>query len=254
MRLEILYQFIVPLTFLAIWALTSLLNRDAQPLPPRPARGPGNDVRPGFAGSRVDPVGAGRYLGVQDRVSGAGSGGERPPSARWPETSQTGRPASVRMLGEDGITILDAEGRPARATTASAAASGASPAARAGRTGVSRRAARSRSGTSATPQKPIQQLTPRALTGLVTQSLAQKKARPLSIAPLSTPLTPLAAPLSETVAVPPAEAALIHAPAPAYSVEQLYAVLAAPAKLREIAVLSELLQPPRARRPWTPTR
>src|SRR4051794_15293960 len=41
MRLEILIQFIVPLTFLAIWALTSLLNRDAQPLPPRPGRPPG---------------------------------------------------------------------------------------------------------------------------------------------------------------------------------------------------------------------
>ncbi len=35
MRFEILIQFIVPLMFLAIWALTSLLNRDAQPLPPR---------------------------------------------------------------------------------------------------------------------------------------------------------------------------------------------------------------------------
>ena len=38
MRFEILIQFIVPLMFLAIWALTSLLNRDAQPLPPRPGR------------------------------------------------------------------------------------------------------------------------------------------------------------------------------------------------------------------------
>ncbi len=41
MRFEILIQFIVPLMFLAIWALTSLLNRDAQPLPPRPTRPPG---------------------------------------------------------------------------------------------------------------------------------------------------------------------------------------------------------------------
>ena len=41
MRIEILIQFIVPLMFLAIWALTSLLNRDAQPLPPRPGRPPG---------------------------------------------------------------------------------------------------------------------------------------------------------------------------------------------------------------------
>ena len=37
MRIANLFQFIVPLTFLAIWAPTSLLNREAQPLPPGPA-------------------------------------------------------------------------------------------------------------------------------------------------------------------------------------------------------------------------
>ena len=30
-----LFQFVVPLTFLAIWALTSLFNREAPPLPQR---------------------------------------------------------------------------------------------------------------------------------------------------------------------------------------------------------------------------
>ncbi len=37
---ESLFQFLVPLAFLAIWALTSLFNRDAQPLPPRTVRPP----------------------------------------------------------------------------------------------------------------------------------------------------------------------------------------------------------------------
>src|SRR5215470_12234855 len=42
-----IFQVIVPLTFLAIWALTSLFNREAQPLPPRTGRAPGpNGPRP----------------------------------------------------------------------------------------------------------------------------------------------------------------------------------------------------------------
>ena len=54
MRFEVLIQFIVPLTFLAIWALTSILNRDAQPLPPRPGRPPGpGGMRP--PGSHARP-------------------------------------------------------------------------------------------------------------------------------------------------------------------------------------------------------
>src|SRR5262249_37789374 len=57
MRLEILIQFIVPLTFLAIWALTSILNRDAQPLPPRPGRpvGPGGQRPPNRLPGQLDP-------------------------------------------------------------------------------------------------------------------------------------------------------------------------------------------------------
>ena len=37
MRLD-LYQYMVPLAFIAIWALTSIFNRETQPLPPRPVR------------------------------------------------------------------------------------------------------------------------------------------------------------------------------------------------------------------------
>ena len=38
MQIQTLYPYLVPLTFLAIWALTSLFNREAQPLPPRVGR------------------------------------------------------------------------------------------------------------------------------------------------------------------------------------------------------------------------
>ena len=41
MGLEDVIRAIVPLSFLAIWALTSMFNRDAKPLPPRPGFGPG---------------------------------------------------------------------------------------------------------------------------------------------------------------------------------------------------------------------
>lgn len=71
-----LFQFIVPLTFLAIWALTSLLNREAQPLPPRTGRPQGP------SGPRSGPVNPPRPL-------------ERRPANR----------------GDDDILIIDSEPR-----------------------------------------------------------------------------------------------------------------------------------------------
>src|SRR5689334_15553821 len=41
MHIDNVVQLIVPLTFVAIWALTAIFNRDAQPLPPRQGRPPG---------------------------------------------------------------------------------------------------------------------------------------------------------------------------------------------------------------------
>ena len=87
MKLEILLQFIVPLTFLAIWALTSLLNRDAQPLPPRPNRGLGpGDSGPGLSSvRRSDLTGPPRYQGAGRLPSSAA---ERPSTAtRAPSSS-----------------------------------------------------------------------------------------------------------------------------------------------------------------------
>ena len=44
MRIDNLLPVLVPLMFIALWAITSIFNRDAQPLPTRTARPPG----PGF--------------------------------------------------------------------------------------------------------------------------------------------------------------------------------------------------------------
>jgi len=47
-RIENLIQFLVPMIFVSIWALTSLFNREVQSLPPRAARPPRpNEPKPG---------------------------------------------------------------------------------------------------------------------------------------------------------------------------------------------------------------
>ena len=50
-------QFIVLLAIMALWALTSLLSREAQPLPPRRPRGtPLDGLRPASPGIRGETV------------------------------------------------------------------------------------------------------------------------------------------------------------------------------------------------------
>ena len=46
-----IYQYMVPLAFIAIWAMTSIFNRETQPLPPDPA-----DPRAERAPPRTEPV------------------------------------------------------------------------------------------------------------------------------------------------------------------------------------------------------
>ena len=73
MRIENLLPFLVPLTFIALWAITSIFNRDAQPLPSRPVRppGPGFDprtqrplFRPGLAPNSLPPEAATRPVAL----------------------------------------------------------------------------------------------------------------------------------------------------------------------------------------------
>ena len=88
MRLEILIQFIVPLTFLAIWALTSLLNRDAQPLPPRPGR-------PGRARAGARPHGR-RVPGNRNAATAGAAAGIQPRSRPRRERITARRPSPRR--------------------------------------------------------------------------------------------------------------------------------------------------------------
>jgi hypothetical protein len=254
MRLDILLQFIVPLSFLAIWALTSLLNRDANPLPPRPVRSP----NPG--GSRIGSMGPGRsdvMTPARYQVAGrsplSGAPLERASAGRpTGGPAVPGRPVSGRLSGlDEGILILDSNARVL--SSSSPISTSTSPAlanSRSSRGSTSRRAARSRSAGGAASLKPVEPERPRALTGLVTESLAQKKTKRLEITPLSAPLTPMvSAPLTQTSAAPTADGAGPAAPSPALTGADLRTLLSSSNRRRELVLLAELLQPPVALRP-----
>ena len=83
---------------------------------------------------------------------------------------------------------------------------------------------------------------------MVTQAMAQKRNRPLEITPLASPLAPINSPLTEITS-----GARIEHPGsldspPAFTGESLRSMFGNPTKLREAAMLTELLQPPLALR------
>jgi hypothetical protein len=249
-RLEILLQFIVPLTFLAIWALTSLLNRDAQPLPPRPGRGPVPDAwRPGaLPPTRGDSISQPRHQGSGRLASPLA---ERPTGARWAGAQGQGRPGLPgRGVGpDDGIVIIESDTRGPSQPGSQFPPSGAVSTRGARGAAARRGTSRGRSVSGAAPAKSVESERPRALTGLVSQSLSQKKARPLEIAPLATPITPISStPLTQSSAGPTTVQTAGALLRPALTGTELRAMFASPNKLREVALLTEILQPPVALR------
>src|SRR4051812_49963997 len=102
-------QFIVPLTFLAIWALTAIFNREAQPLPPRQGR-PQPPGGPGMGGPSA------QRAGLTDRD----------PNLRWSTTGD--RPSSRRPLsGDDAILIIEETRRPPQSAANRAGTGGSTP-------------------------------------------------------------------------------------------------------------------------------
>jgi hypothetical protein len=243
-------QVIVVLSILAIFALTSLLSREAQPLPPRPVRGPVPDgARPSSAMGRGEPAGPGRYPGTPDRPSSAGP--ERTAPGRWSEPAPTARVApGQRLAPDDGIVILDSDTRAARAGFSPGTAPSSAASARTPRGGPARRSSRGRSSTNLNPPKPTDPSRPRALTSLITKSMAEKKNRALEITPLSALVAPIGAPLTQLSTPMPPEHSIPARPLPAFDSATIRSLLANTSKLREVAILSELLQPPRALRPY----
>jgi hypothetical protein len=77
--------------------------------------------------------------------------------------------------------------------------------------------------------------------------MAMERSKPLEITPLSTAMAPLARPLSQTSSEPSSRA---QSPAslPPISHTDIRRMLATPGKLREMVLLTEILQPPLALR------
>jgi hypothetical protein len=257
MRFEVLIQFIVPLTFLAIWALTSILNRDAQPLPPRPTRpsGPGG-MRPVVrTPAQPDMV---RPGGLPLRPAPSPLAGERP--ADW--SGLGARPAPLSpprprpRLGnlDDAIVYIEngpVTRTPSRSLSGSAGSGGT--ASRPARSTSARRGSRGRSGAGSAPAGRSEPETPRALTDQITQALAQRRSKPLEISPLSAPLSSLTRPLSGASTPSQSEPApittLTSLPPLSGAVQKL---LASPSRLREVFILTEILRPPLALRKGRP--
>jgi len=259
MRFDILIQFIVPLMFLAIWALTSLLNRDAQPLPPRPGRlpGPGGPRPPARLPGQAEPRPGG--LGVPARSAAPSPLAERP--AVWPNgaSAPTARErASQRSTLEnmDNAIVYIENDPAARGTTRSGSSStpaAASAGSRSPRGAQQRRGTRGRAGTPISPPSQFQAepKTHRALSDQVNQSMALQRNKPLEIVPLFSSLAPLSLPLSQESVAPQVQQERGTANPVTLSGLDIRKMLSSPDKLREFALLSEVLQPPvslRARR------
>jgi hypothetical protein len=242
-------QILISLAILALWALTSLLSRDSQPLPPRTTRARGPDgprPAPSFARNEPGPANLSRATG--DRASGVLTDSRL--GARPLDSNQATSRAPKRVLTlNDDVRILDSDLRAARGNASQPAASSAG-AARGARK-EPRRSARGRSTTSPSPGKPVEASRQRALTSQVNQSMALAMGRPFEGTQLEAPLAALSSSLTplgyRSAAIEQDPEAL--APGRGMDVEAVRAMLASPKRLREVAFLSELLKPPPGLRP-----
>lgn len=251
-NLEALSQFIVPLVFLAIWALTSLLNRDGQPLPKRPGVAPG--PRPGFgpaAGAeqgRRDALAAARAQ--EAAASRAASGGRDARTVDQPIPGATrigtARPpgrttdADVYVIDDEMVFVDPATRRPIGSATIPPTKPGPRPAPRKPSRGRRQEPAGSR------PRRGEAD-TPRALSDQVGLSMAQNRGEAMAnLSSLASSFTSLGGKSLSSVSV----AATVHsydAP-PALSAADVRQLIAEPARLREMAIIADLLQPPVSRR------
>ena len=267
MKFDILIQFIVPLTFLAIWALTSILNRDAQPLPPRLGGrppGPGGpqpvnrlpaplvtrQIAPGRppAQATPSPVPAGTATATERAAGWSGP-------APAPMSRDRAGPTPVSGKLDDAIVYLEGEppargiSRPSSLPSPNAGGPGSPQASvHSTRSSPPRRSARGRIAPArSSPAAKPEPETRRVLTDQLGQSMAMERSKPLEIVPLSASMAPLSRPLSQTSPVP-GSLAQTSASSPAVSSVDIRKMLTTPEKLRELVLLSEILQPPVALR------
>jgi hypothetical protein len=210
MDLDIL-KFMVPLAFLAIWALTALFTREAKPLPGR-IQAPPNPYAPRPASApnltRTTPV---------ERSQ---------PTIRW---SPQGTPAPVPRAGgnDDDIVILEST-RQVR------------PGTNQGRGVAPARRSRSKP---APPAKPAPVAPPKLAGTGVSQSVNQQLSSSMPIAPLTVQHSPtIVQSVASSVQRDEGSDIALH------RLGAIRAMLYDPARLREAILINEMLQPPVALR------
>ncbi len=230
-------QILISLGILALWALTSLLSRETQPLPPRPGRPrPTEGPRPTPSFARNDLAAANPARASSDRLSDRGAAAALSPRSQ----------SALGTLGNDDIRILESDPRFARSlSSSSVSVSSSAPPARTSRS-PSRRGSRARSAPS--PTSTAAQARPRQLSSQINQSMARAANRPLEITPLDLPLASLASSLIPLGARASFEPASFHEVGPSLNGKSVRAMFGSPEKLREITILTEVLKPPVALR------
>jgi hypothetical protein len=174
----------------------------------------------------------------------------------WPETASaaaTGRerntPRPPLKSVDDAIVYLEndpVKRNNSRQLSTPSPAAGVSQGSRLPRAAQHRKVSRGRSiaSNNAAGQGREEPKTHRALSDQVNQSMAMLRNKPLEIAPLVTSLAPLSVPLSQASVAPQVrhERGLASPATP--SVLAIRTMLSSPNKLREFALLTEVLQPP----------
>lgn len=233
MRFDNILQIIVPLTFLAIWALTSLFNRDAQPLPPRT-----NNRKPPLGPPGMRPP-ANRPPERRPELS------SREPATRWqPASTQTRQtPKRPGNSSDADIVILETDShRPLSSPP------------RPGPGMIPRRGSRSRSTPTAPTPPKSEPATPRSLSASMSH-----ESSPLGLT--ASDMLPLGR-IKSTLGVPEEhEITKVSRPSSQQSPQTtslVFTIGSEPlslAKIREAIVINELLAPPVAlRRRETRTR
>jgi hypothetical protein len=228
MRLDNLVQYIVPLTFLAIWALTSLFNREAQPLPPRSGNGRG----PGPGGP---PSGPRESVSPPARTGNETTGGF---STGPPDRAIAARPPRAR---DEEIVIIESDPRRPSAQTPARPVSGG------------RRGTRGRT-SAGTPAKRAEPTVSRALTAEMSHAHSPLVEHPTALKRLASAPAPLIVPDRRSSTA--AETAHTRSKdSPAMTVSSVRALSRSPERLREAFVVAEVLfRPPLALRRPIPVR
>jgi hypothetical protein len=248
-NLEALSQFIVPLVFLAIWALTSILNQEGRSLPKRPGAAPGPAQRPRPRPQRSDEVAAVRA--EEAAASRAASGGPADPSA--PRRIGTARPPGRDTDAE--VYVIDDEMVFVDPTTHRRIGSASIPTASRPPGGTPKRKpprARRPEQDAVKPRRGDQD-THRSLSEQVGLSMAQNRGDTMAALTRLAPsgLTNLGATSLGATSLSAASVAATVTQVdgrPSLSAAEVRQLIAEPGRLREMAVLIELLQPAVSRR------